>query len=161
MTVHCSPLIKNISIISVFLIVPGFSSHPAYLSTRLVVFSVYLWDWAETTAACLITFPLTAWSHSRPVVFHCMASECYSTCCTCISFSLSSWLKSPVITTLRSVLHQSCRLWCFYTLTFRWFSGQVFLKAWVKLWAVLVFFESAGPSNVTPYLGAPFPDILQ
>lgn len=72
------------------LIVPKFSSHPACLSTRLVVFAVYLRDWAETTAARLITFPLTAWSHSRPVVFSCMDSDRYSTCCMWIGLSLAS-----------------------------------------------------------------------
>lgn len=74
---------------------PQFSSHPACLSTRLVVLSVYLRDWAETTAACLITFPLTRWSHSRPVVFCCMDSDSYSTCCIGISWSpTSDWKKA-------------------------------------------------------------------
>lgn len=69
---------------------PQFSSHRSRISTRLVVFGVCLGDWAEATAACLFTFPLTAWSHSRPVVFCCMDSDCYSACCERINASPAS-----------------------------------------------------------------------
>lgn len=64
---------------------PQFSSHPARLSTRLVVFCVGLRDRAETTAACLFTFPLTAWSHSWSAALCCMDSDCCSLCCVWIN----------------------------------------------------------------------------
>lgn len=86
---------------------PQFSSHPAYLSTRPVVFKVRLGDRAEATAACLITFPLKAWSHSRTFVFYCMASDGYFS--MWIRSSLSFDWKNPVNTSQRSVLHRSCR----------------------------------------------------
>lgn len=71
--------------------------------------SLYLRHWAETTAACLITFPLTEWSHSRPVVllrgFRWLLRMQYVD-----QRESSLWSKSPVTTTVRSVLHQRHRL---------------------------------------------------
>lgn len=88
--------IKNSSCHSCWFNCPQFSSHPGCLSTRLAVFCVYLRDSADTTAARLITFPLTAWPHSQPVVFCCIDSDLYYTCWMWISFSLTSDWKAPL-----------------------------------------------------------------